>query len=388
MHKLFGKCSLFQAFLYFCTDIEIISVVKGLKGLFWFLYKFFAFYCLLVYALVFWVPSAHWIAGFMMMSFPVTILCNLVFFVFWLLVDSGKSLAPVVMLALAGIFLERTYQFGTSSPESAKTGQKSLTVLNYNVFGFWIRPEHKKENAAETEEMKAWIVSQGAGVICMPEFNNDGRNPTYQTMEFFRKGGYPYHVVYENDKMKEKSYFQSLAIFSKYPIIRHRQHRFEAQNGLVSADIAVGKDTVRIIAVHLYSMSLRLSKLVNEKQMSGLKKETRGTLSSMKKGFSSRADETHLLEEWIEKSPYPVVVCGDFNETPYSYPYGRIRKLLTNAFEEKGSGFGFTYNKLPYFIRIDNQFYNNKALDLVRFETLRKVKFSDHYPCIGTYQLK
>ena len=64
----------------------------------------------------------------------------------------------------------------------------------------------------------------------------------------------------------------------------------------------------------------------------------------------------------IERSPYPVILCGDFNEVPYGYAYGRVRKQLRNAFENSGTGFGFTYNKAPRYIRIDNQFYSNKKV--------------------------
>ncbi len=49
-------------------------------------------------------------------------------------------------------------------------------------------------------------------------------------------------------------------MFSKYPIIKHKENPTEQQNGLMYIDIAVGKDTLRVIGVHLYSMSLRLIK--------------------------------------------------------------------------------------------------------------------------------
>jgi endonuclease/exonuclease/phosphatase (EEP) superfamily protein YafD len=80
-------------------------------------------------------------------------------------------------------------------------------------------------------------------------------------------------------------------------------------------------------------------------------------------------------------------VCGDFNETPYGYAYGQVRHRLSNAFEEAGSGFGFSYRNAPRYIRIDNQFYDKKKLKVLDFQTRRDVSYSDHYPIVGRYKL-
>ena len=78
---------------------------------------------------------------------------------------------------------------------------------------------------------------------------------------------------------------------------------------------------------------------------------------------------------------------GDLNETPYGWAYGTIRERLQNAFEEAGSGFGFTLNRSPYFVRIDNQFFSNDW-QILQFKTLRTIRYSDHFPLMGEYKLK
>jgi endonuclease/exonuclease/phosphatase (EEP) superfamily protein YafD len=363
--------------------------VKGLKSFFWFLFKCFAVYSVVVYALTFWVPSSHWIAGFLMMSFPVTVLINLVFVIFWLLVDPRKALAPLFLVFLAGIFLDRTYQFKKKNENSAtsETAAKTFKVLNYNVFGFWVTQHHTRKDDAITNEMKKWLVSMDADVLVMPEYNNEDHIPAFRTTEFLEKAGYQYHNFLENEKNKSGQY-STLAIFSKFPIVKHEEIAFEFQNGIMYVDIRVGENMVRVIGVHLYSMSLRLSKLTHQKEIAGIKREARGSFSQLKKGFSERVPQTKMLEYWIKQSPHPVIMAGDFNETPYSYVYGKCRNLLNNAFESKGEGFGFTYNRVPSFIRIDNQFYDDTKLEAQDFQTLNKVKYSDHYPCLGTYQFK
>ena len=41
----------------------------------------------------------------------------------------------------------------------------------------------------------------------------------------------------------------------------------------------------------------------------------------------------------MNHSPYPIIVCGDFNDVPVSYAYETIGAGLQNAFVEKGSEF-------------------------------------------------
>jgi endonuclease/exonuclease/phosphatase (EEP) superfamily protein YafD len=84
---------------------------------------------------------------------------------------------------------------------------------------------------------------------------------------------------------------------------------------------------------------------------------------------------------------YPVIVVGDLNETPYGWAYGTLRERLKNSFEEAGRGFGFTLNRSPFLVRIDNQFYS-KDFTVKQFVTLRNINYSDHFPIAADYELK
>ena len=72
------------------------------------------------------------------------------------------------------------------------------------------------------------------------------------------------------------------------------------------------------------------------------------------------------------------VVCGDFNDPPFSYAYHAVRGNLLDAFCEEGSGFGSTYIGLPIRLRIDYILHSPK-LETVWFKTMTN-KLSDHYP--------
>jgi endonuclease/exonuclease/phosphatase family metal-dependent hydrolase len=177
-----------------------------------------------------------------------------------------------------------------------------------------------------------------------------------------------------------------LIIFSKYPLIYVKQKMFATQgNGILVADMVFKQDTFRIINTQLQSTGARVNKLLKQ-DYDLVKKEGRNLYGNLKAGFIERISQTNLLVDWIKESPYPVILAGDFNEVPYGFAYGKVSKLLQNSFETKGYGFGFTLNRSPRFVRIDNQFYG-KGLVANSFETLFEVENSDHYPLYGEYSV-
>ena len=351
------------------------------------MYKCFAFYTLVIYILILWIPFDGWLAGFMMMSFPVVIIIHLVSLPAWLVVDIRKAYLPLIVLLGGGIFLPRTYAFGNNSGDSAAIENESKTfmVMNYNTHVFQRNSDIKLPYVKRhIREMKAWVSNSKADILCMPEYYDNSTN-LFSVNDALRKKGYLYYTFYSKARKQKNKTYSGLAVFSKFPIIASKDTVFESQNGMIQTDIKIKSDTVRIIALHLYSMTLQLGNLVSQKEMEGVKKESKTTLRQMKRGFTRRSMEVKALESWVKISPYPIIVCGDFNEIPYGYVYGRMRKLLNNSFEEKGSGFGFTYNHLPYFIRIDQQFYSPDKLQLTDFTTITEIKHSDHYPILGEY---
>jgi endonuclease/exonuclease/phosphatase family metal-dependent hydrolase len=105
---------------------------------------------------------------------------------------------------------------------------------------------------------------------------------------------------------------------------------------------------------------------------------------SLKQGFVKRAQQAEELKTNISKSPYPVIVAGDFNDTPVSYSYTTIRKGLKDSFVNSGYGAGFTYKGKYPANRIDYILYDN-ALENRYFEII-KVKYSDHYPVAAYFK--
>ena len=109
-------------------------------------------------------------------------------------------------------------------------------------------------------------------------------------------------------------------------------------------------------------------------------------LFKLNRGFSRRAVQVKLIEKKIKSSPRPVIVCGDFNDTPSSYAYQVMSENLQDAFVEKGTGFGQTYTGYFAPFRIDYVFLSKK-MKVRHFQNI-KDGASDHYPVVCDFSLK
>jgi endonuclease/exonuclease/phosphatase family metal-dependent hydrolase len=80
-----------------------------------------------------------------------------------------------------------------------------------------------------------------------------------------------------------------------------------------------------------------------------------------------------------------MIVCGDFNNTAFSYVYKIIKYGLTDTFREAGNGFGRSYEFKYFPVRIDF-ILADEAFNVNGFKTYSE-HYSDHYPIMATISL-
>jgi len=259
--------------------------------------------------------------------------------------------------------------------------EHDLSVLSYNTRVFNVY-DHLNKNYESSKKMINWVLQDDSDIKCLQEFYNKKQSKIFNTTERLRKNG-AYHA-YVDAKYEGKSREFGLAIFSRYPIIDKGRIEFkeESSNDAIYADIVKGTDTIRIINVHLQSISISEGLLEDN----GLKKITRAVALKLKRGFIARAKQLHEVEKYIENCKYRVILCGDLNDLPYSYTYFKLQSMLHSSFENAGNGFGFSYNGTLFFLRIDNQFYSD-GIEPIGYFTLREVSYSDHFPIKAYYKL-
>ena len=99
-----------------------------------------------------------------------------------------------------------------------------------------------------------------------------------------------------------------------------------------------------------------------------------------------RALQADAIADFLEKSPYQTIVCGDFNDVPLSYTYNRIARGLDDTFSKQADGFAYTYNTRYRLLRIDNILVS-PSIEVVSYEVDNKVDLSDHYPVVSRLKI-
>ncbi len=314
-------------------------------------------------------PRLFWPGSVMGLAYPALMILNGGFVVFWLFFRWRYSLVSLGLI-LAGIPVHTTfYQHPT---QQAAPNSSSIKVLTYNVYHFYSYLEGRKKDASVLN----FISEQKAQIICLQE------------TKLQRKG--------ELNPLKMKPLFPGIVhcqlahqnpwggpvTFSAFPIVYMGEMRFnDTQNLVIYSDIDTGKDTIRVYNCHLQSFG------INDDEKTILDSisfqdhqldEIRQVFRKLKKGYLRRAEQIDSLMKHIGECPYPVIVCGDFNDTPISYAYRQISKRLVDSFVESGSGISRTYKeKLPP-VRIDYIFHSPHFRSS-GYER-HTVPYSDHYP--------
>ena len=309
----------------------------------------------------------HWLSGFVMMTLPLAIACGLAacIYLFW---QQQKMVATAGMIWVLFSLLVVKRLVGVSPGDETIYQGPTLNVLSFNSETFC--------NSVDVAQLKADIA-------CFQEYA-----PNTQIEK-----QYPAHL-------KKLTCFSEgrevgLALLSKYPIVNQYGRIWDRTqgpdiNGFLVADIAYGADTIRVVNVHLWSMGVRVNQALtalSDGNLALFATEVADTFNRLKEGFDQRSTQTREVEAYVAGSRFPVIICGDFNETPMSYSYGKLSQNFSNAFEEAGQGLGFTLNRQPYYVRIDQQFVSNDW-QVKACQTLSGVSFSDHFPVLAQYVLK
>ena len=102
-------------------------------------------------------------------------------------------------------------------------------------------------------------------------------------------------------------------------------------------------------------------------------------LIRLQEGVSYRTWHAKMTKQFIDKCPYPIVLCGDFNEPTHSYSYRLVSKGLKNAFDISGDFFQYTFWLKGMPIRIDH-ILTSPELRTKDFEVTHRLGWSDHAP--------
>jgi endonuclease/exonuclease/phosphatase family metal-dependent hydrolase len=329
-----------------------------------------------------------WLTTFII---PFALVANLILLMIAAAMKKKSGIYYIIALVFGSNYLMSTFGvrrfFSSTEPSS-----KSFSILSYNINArlddVEMPADEKDPNSKIT--LEEWIMGQEADIQCYQEFLDNRRKSGFDLINKLKARGYHSFFSFDSLNSNRIGSVVGTLITSRYPIVKFGDV-FASENGfnrISYADLVIGADTLRVINVHLESMGLKPYHPANATGFESGKDNTRMLFAKLKDGVFERSEQIKILAAFVETSPYPAICAGDFNELPYSYSYQFLKKRMKNAFEQVGTGFGFTYNgNTLRVLRIDNQFYST-GIEAVSFETRREVIFTDHFPLVGEYQLQ
>lgn len=345
---------------------------------------FFALTLLISYLAVHISPGDFALPAFFGLAYPYLLFVNIILVIVWAMLLKFEALISVFVIAIGFTHFSNYIKLFKTSGDKTNT----FKVLSYNVhlFNYF----DNKNGSTSEKKVLEFFKAQKPDVLCLQEFFGLG-NPAQKEVTFKAALGEKY---YSHIKVlgSGKNRFYGIATFSKYPIIRKGEIIHPGSSSLsIYTDVLIGKDTIRIYNNHLQSFRLmKIERSFVEEMTASDDKETmdevRSISGSLKKGFIRRALQAQVVKDHINRSPFPVIVVGDFNDTPVSYSYRKIRKGLNDSFVNSGYGAGFTYRGNYPPNRIDYILYEKSFINSY-FEIIR-VKYSDHYPIVAYFKKK
>jgi endonuclease/exonuclease/phosphatase family metal-dependent hydrolase len=349
---------------------------------------FIAVCLLLSYAAGFVSPGKIWILAFFGLAYPVFLLLNLFFTLFWLVIWKRYVLISLAVILIGWKSLQTVYPFRFSEP--AESNREKIKLISFNVHSLY-GVERGTKISETRSKVTEFLAADNADIICIQEFFAIGEDFS-KTLDRFSKTLRLEHYFYKNyQDFWNKQKINAIATFSRYPIVRTGTYKLPDKSlYAIFTDVIINGSTIRIYNVHLesirfgdddYSFYSHLTEPGLEK--TPLEVGSKKMMWKLRKAFIFRATQVESLLRDIRESPFPVILAGDFNDSPSSYTYRQFSSLLSDSFVASGTGFfGSTYaGKYPSF-RIDYILYSEafRAIEYKKTE----VELSDHYPISST----
>jgi len=336
-------------------------------------------------------PKDWWFISFLGLIFPFLLLIIIFFLFFWIMIRFRFAIISLVALIIGWKSISVFFAFNRPHKFSYKKDPGTIRIATWNVARFIELKQNNNKGSQTRLKMMDLLKQQDADVLCLEEFFHSDNPEYYPNLEYVRKNlNYPYYYFSaDNDGFL---HYYGTIIFSRFPIIDSGLVRYPLPTlpeALVYADIKFNSDTFRVYATHLQSLQFKTADYDKINQIKNpddrIIDNSKTILSKMKRGIIYRSIHADIVKQITGDSPYPFLLCGDFNDTPNSYTYFTIRSGLQDAFLAKGFGIGRTFFALSPTLRIDYIFATGH-FSILQYNRLLK-NYSDHYMILADVKL-
>jgi len=247
------------------------------------------------------------------------------------------------------------------------SAQNNITVISYNI-------HHGEglDGKVDIKRIADLIISNKADLVALQEVDRFvERTAKIDIIDSLAKLTQMNYSFYKNITYQGGDYGN--AILSKFPILsdtnlHYTMLREGEQRGLLQAKLLVNSDTLIFMNTHIDYREDDSERVMN-------------------------VDEITKLVSGINR--YPIILCGDFNDTPESRTISKVRELFTDVFNKLNLDTAMTYPSEKPVKKIDYIFTRDKLIDQRIPLTLEHVcakviqsGASDHLPIMAKFILK
>ena len=309
-------------------------------------------------------PAGHTASAMLVYILPLLIAANVIMLVIWLIrrLWIWCSL-PIITILFCIPYIGTLYQIRPL--HDSEVNRSTINVATYNVARFG-----REAASFIAHDILSEMKSEHVDVLCLQEYNDEVGDK--KNVDIYKEL-YPYYAKGKND----------MIIFSRFPIRKTHNMPFEdTNNSAMWAEIDVNGKRLRIINAHLETTGFnRTMHKAGKLMLQGHNVEENALIKAIygnyTLGMIVRAGQAVQVANEVRNSQVPCIVCGDFNDVPYSYVYNTMLGNLVDGFKECGSGFMYTYRGSKI-VRIDYIFHD-KQLEGIKYYKM-PLTYSDHYP--------
>ena len=322
-------------------------------------------------------PLLSWVG----MTMPAFIIINQVLLFFWVIIKWRRAWIPVVAL-IACYGPIRTY-IPLHSRSTLPEG--SIKVISYNVCGYMGNKAYSQQEC--TDSIVDYLRREQPDIACLQEDQNNGQDAFGRLKQFFA-----YNDTIHISREGAGGAYNTLGIHTRYPIVKRERIYYPSDsNGSAAFFLLIDGDTVVVINNHLESFHLSPDERQGYKDVlkgnigrDSASAETKHLIRKVSEANVKRAPQAEAVHQYVSAQQaigHPVIVCGDFNDTPISYARRTIARGLKDCYVESGSGLGISFNQGGFFFRIDQMMCSNHFTPY-NCEVVNTIDASDHYPVV------
>lgn len=332
---------------------------------------------------IFISPDKLWPLSFFGISFPVLFVINLFILIYYLFKLNKFLFIPLFSVIIGFIMFPRYVQFGNNEERFGANNNLKLMTYNVHVFGRWQGDYDIEDKIQLADNVFSNIKNENPDIICFQEFYSRPK-ASLNNKNRAKELGYKYSAA---SRYLDNEDFYSIITYSKFPIVQSGTLKVKGQRKYfaVYADIKLSDSSlVRVYNLHLHSIKITKEKelfgnipdLSNQQENEKIKRESLSLIKKLKYAFENRSHQADLLVDHIKSTKIPVIIAGDFNDTPVSYAYQKIKADKKDVFIQAGEGMGISYQGGFPLLRIDYVLVD-KGITSLSYKTL-KGKESDH----------